>query len=231
MQRDARARRRLSRPPLCECTLEAPAPPQQPPPTEAREAPRRESTLARAVRCGERGDLWGVIGLRAKASPEEVRDALRTTRLATHPDRHRDQEEMATEASKYVAVAARVLGHAGRRAAYVHAGSDLRAYERAAQRAEEEEVARRQRAADAAAERAAKEAARKEQIGRWKEARAAAGTPEGEASGEAERNAARAPSSVAKRKAEKEAQRGKRREAKRARSQEAGQGAREGTEL
>ena len=125
---------------------EAPAPSQQPPPTEAREAPRRESTLARAVRCGKRGDLWGVIGLRAKASPEEVRDALRTTRLATHPDRHREQEGMATEASKYVAAAARVLGHAGRRAAYVHAGSDLKAYERAAQRAEEEEVARRQRA-------------------------------------------------------------------------------------
>ena len=34
-----------------------------------------------------------------------MRDALRTTRLATHPDRRRDQEEMATEASKYVAVA------------------------------------------------------------------------------------------------------------------------------
>ena len=197
---------------------EAPPPPQQPPPTEAREAPRRESTLARAVRCGKRGDLWGVIGLRAKASPEEVRDALRTTRLATHPDRRRDQEEMATEAFKYVAVAARLLGHAGRRAAYVHAGSDLKAYERAAQRAEEEEVARRQRAADAAAERAAKEAARREGITRRMVAREAAGTPDGSASGEAARDAARAPSSAAKRKASKQEHKGQRRAAKRART-------------
>ena len=197
----------------------APAPPQRPPPAEAREAPRRESTLARAVRCGKRGDLWGVIGLRAKASPEEVRDALRTARLATHPDRHRDQEEMATEASKYVAAAARVLGHAGRRAAYVHAGSDLKAYERAAQRAEEEEVARRQRAADAAAERAAKEAARQEEIGRQKEARAAAGTPDGSASGKEERNAARAPASAAKRKAKQQEGLERRRAAKRARGE------------
>jgi hypothetical protein len=99
------------------------------------------------------------------------------------------------------------------------ARTSIKAYEGAARRAEEEEVARRQRAADAAAERAAKEVARQEEIGRRKEARAAAGTPEGDAWGEAERNAARAPSSAAKRKAKQQEDLERRRAAKRAKGQ------------
>ena len=96
--------------------------------------------------------------------------------------------------------------------------SDLKAYERAAQRAEEEEVARRQRAADAAAERAAKEAARRAEITRQMAARAAAGTPDGSASGEAARGAARSAPSTAKRKASKQEHKGQRRAAKQAKS-------------
>jgi curved DNA-binding protein CbpA len=132
-----------------------------------------EAAVERATRCGAQGNLWGVLGLRRDASAEEVRSALRAARLATHPDRNGGSdaaEAAATEAAKWVAKAAEVLGHPGKRRTYALAGYNLAAYEEEAAVALERETRKRQRAADAAAEAEAAAAAKRQ---RGKERQAA----------------------------------------------------------
>jgi DnaJ-class molecular chaperone len=132
-----------------------------------------ETAVERAVRCGARGDLWGVLGLQRDAGVEAIRGALRAARLATHPDRNGGSEAAeaaATEAAKWVAKAAEVLGHPGKRRTYALAGYNLAAYEEEAAVALERETRKRQRAADAAAEAEAAAAAKRQ---RGKERQAA----------------------------------------------------------
>ena len=93
--------------------------------------------------------------------------------MATHPDRNRGSdaaEAAATEAAKWVAKAAEVLGHPGKRRTYALAGYNLAAYEEEAAVALERETRKRQRAADAAAEAEAAAAAKRQ---RGKERQAA----------------------------------------------------------
>ena len=120
---------------------------------------RLETAVERAVRCGTCGNLWGVLGLPRDAGAEGMRGALRAARLATHPDRNRDSdtaEAAATEAAKWVAKAAEVLGNSVRRDAYKNAGYNLAAYEAEMAAGEKERAEKRQREEDEKAERQAK---------------------------------------------------------------------------
>ena len=103
-----------------------------------------------------------MLGLQRDASVEAVRSALRAARLATHPDRNGGSdaaEAAATEAAKWVAKAAEVLGHPGKRRTYAHANHNLAAYEEAVAVAEERETRKRQREEDAKAEQQKRDAA------------------------------------------------------------------------
>ena len=135
-----------------------------------------ETAIERALRCGARGNLWGVLGLQRGASAEAARGALRAVRVATHPDRNRGSaatEAAATEAAKWVARAAEVLTDPERRGAYVDAGHSLAAYDEAMAAEVEAETRKRQRAEDEKEERKAKrqrrEAAVEERTERWEE--------------------------------------------------------------
>ena len=78
--------------------------PRPPPPTAARRHARRSHARSNSPARHPNTASLPRRPLRAKASPEEVRDALIADDTAGHkrPDpRHRDQEEMATEASKF----------------------------------------------------------------------------------------------------------------------------------
>ena len=93
-----------------------------------------ETAIERALRCGVRGNLWGVLGLQRGASAAAARGALRAVRVATHPDRNRGSaatEAAATEAAKWVARAAEVLTDPEKRGAYVNARHSLAEYEEA----------------------------------------------------------------------------------------------------
>ena len=121
-----------------------------------------ETAIERALRCGARGNLWGVLGLQRGASAEAARGALRAVRVATHPDRNRGSaatEAAATEAAKWVARAAEVLTDPERRGAYVDAGHSLAAYDEAMAAEVEAETRKRQR----------REAAVEERTERWEE--------------------------------------------------------------
>ena len=154
----------------------APAPPLPPPPPASEAAPAMETAIERALRCGARGNLWGVLGLQRGVSVEAARGALRAVRVATHPDRNRGSaatEAAATEAAKWVARAAEVLTNPEKRGAYVNARHSLAEYEEAMAGAAEAETRKRQRAEDEKAEREKKEKRRKAAVGerteRWEE--------------------------------------------------------------
>ena len=136
-----------------------------------------ETAIKRALRCGARGNLWGVLGLQRGASAEAARGVLRAVRVATHPDRNRGSaatEAAATEAAKWVARAAEVLTDPERRGAYVDAGHSLAAYDEAMAAEVEAETRKRQRAEDEKEERKAKRQRREAAVGerteRWEAA-------------------------------------------------------------
>ena len=155
----------------------APAPPPPPPPPASEAAPAMETAIERALRCGARGNLWGVLGLQRGVSVEAARGALRAVRVATHPDRNRGSaatEAAATEAAKWVARAAEVLTDPERRGAYVDAGHSLAAYDEAMAAEVEAETRKRQRAEDEKEERKAKKQRQKAAVEEDKARREAA---------------------------------------------------------